>query len=183
MYHSNRTGCWTWYNPNQKKSGQFQCNSVVCQKKYKHVLVRWRCAKVRGHAELKVTVKTFSYHFPKLHHSNHNSFGANVHLCPNYKKNRLRSYRKVHRTEISVGLPVFYRFENLYEAKARVRYNTDTWWAVVDLLTLCMNLTNQQGRSQLGWGRGGDRLWFWGRKAKSLECYCRKTEWPWGYSG
>ena len=24
----------------------------------------------------------------------------------------------------------------------------DTWWTVVDLLTLCMNLTNQQGRSQ-----------------------------------
>ena len=34
----------------------------------------------------------------------------------------------VHSKEISVGLglPVFYRFENLYEAKARVRYNTDT---------------------------------------------------------
>ena len=56
---------------------------------YKNLLVRWHCAKVKGHAELKIeknTVKTFIYDSPKLHHSNPNSFGANVHLCPNLKK-------------------------------------------------------------------------------------------------
>ena len=48
------------------------------------------CAKVKGHAELKIEksrVKTFIYDFPKLHHSSPNSFGANVHFL----KKRLRS--------------------------------------------------------------------------------------------
>ena len=47
------------------------------------VRVGWHCAKVKGHAELKIEknrVKTSSYHFPKLHHSNPNSFSANAHL-------------------------------------------------------------------------------------------------------
>ena len=51
--------------------------------RYERIRVGWHCAKVKGHAELdieKPRVKTFSYDFPKLHHSNPNSFGANVHL-------------------------------------------------------------------------------------------------------
>ena len=46
-------------------------------------LAGWHCAKVKGHAELKIEKsrgKTFIYDFPKLHHSSPNSFGANVHL-------------------------------------------------------------------------------------------------------
>ena len=51
--------------------------------RYERVCVGWHCAKVKGHAELKIKksrVKTFIYDFPKLHHSSPNSFGANVHL-------------------------------------------------------------------------------------------------------
>ena len=46
-----------------------------------------------------------------------------------------------------------------------------------------MNIStpHMQGRSRPGWGRGGRLLWFWGSKATILEC--RKTQWPWGYSG
>ena len=47
------------------------------------VRVGWHCAKVKDRAELKIEkprVKTFSYDFPKLHPSNPNSFGVNVHL-------------------------------------------------------------------------------------------------------
>ena len=48
--------------------------------RYERVCVGWHCAKVKGHAELKIEkfrVKTFIY---DLHHSSPNSFGANVHL-------------------------------------------------------------------------------------------------------
>ena len=51
--------------------------------RYERVCVGWHCAKVKGHAELKIEksrVTTFIYNFPKLHHSSPNSFGANVHL-------------------------------------------------------------------------------------------------------
>ena len=51
--------------------------------RYERVCVGWPCAKVKGHAELKIEksrVKTFIYDFPKLHHSSPNSFGGNVHL-------------------------------------------------------------------------------------------------------
>ena len=51
--------------------------------RYERVCVGWHCAKVKGHAELKIEkprVKTLSYDLPKLHHSKTNSFGANVHL-------------------------------------------------------------------------------------------------------
>ena len=51
--------------------------------RYERVRVGWHCAKVKGHAELKIEkprVKTLMYDFPKLHHSSPNSFGANVHL-------------------------------------------------------------------------------------------------------
>ena len=47
--------------------------------RYERVCVGWHCAKVKGHAELKIE-KSFIYDFPKLHHSSPNSFGANVHL-------------------------------------------------------------------------------------------------------
>ena len=57
--------------------------------RYKNVLVGWHCAKVKDRVELKIEeknrVKTFSYDFPKLHHSSPSSFGANVHLRP-FKK-------------------------------------------------------------------------------------------------
>ena len=51
--------------------------------RYERVCVGWHCAKVKGHAELKIEnprVKTFIYDFPKLHHSSPKIFGANVHL-------------------------------------------------------------------------------------------------------
>ena len=51
--------------------------------RYERVCVGWHCAKVKGHAELKIEksrVKTFIYDFPKLHHSRPNNFGGNVHL-------------------------------------------------------------------------------------------------------
>ena len=57
--------------------------------RYKRGRVGWHCAKVKGRAELKIEefrVKTYSYHFPKLLHSNPQSFGANVHLGQ-FKKN------------------------------------------------------------------------------------------------
>ena len=59
--------------------------------RYERVRVGWHCAKVKDHAELKIEkprVKTSSYHFPKLHHSNPNSFSGNVHL--GQLKKRLR---------------------------------------------------------------------------------------------
>ena len=40
--------------------------------RYERVRVGWHCAKVKGHAELKIEksrVKTFIYDFPKLHRS------------------------------------------------------------------------------------------------------------------
>ena len=47
--------------------------------RYERVCIGWHCAKVKGHAELKIE-KPLLYDFPKLHHSSPNSFGANVHL-------------------------------------------------------------------------------------------------------
>ena len=47
--------------------------------RHERVLVRRHCAKVKGHAELKIEklrVKTLSYDFPKLHHSKTKSFCA-----------------------------------------------------------------------------------------------------------
>ena len=70
-------------------SAQFYHMPGRCER----VCVGWHCAKVKGHAELKIEksrVKTFIYDFPKLHHSSPNSFGANVHLRQ-FKKKRLRS--------------------------------------------------------------------------------------------
>ena len=58
--------------------------------RHERVLVRWHCAKVKGHAELKIEkprVKTLSYDFPKSHHSKTNSFCVtNVHLRQNLWK-------------------------------------------------------------------------------------------------
>ena len=57
--------------------------------RHERALVRWHCAKVKGHAELKIEkprVKTLSYDFPKLHHSKPNSFCANVHLRQSFWK-------------------------------------------------------------------------------------------------
>ena len=84
MCHSDRTGCWTWVSPHRKEA----MSSILAQfyhmpGRYERVCVGWHWAKVKGHTELKIDksrVKTFIYDFPKLHHSNPNSFGANVHL-------------------------------------------------------------------------------------------------------
>ena len=57
--------------------------------RHERILVRWHCAKVKGHAELKIEnprVKTLIYDFPKLHHSKTNSFCANVHLRQSFWK-------------------------------------------------------------------------------------------------
>ena len=57
--------------------------------RHERVPVRWHCAKVKGHAELKIEkprAKTLSYDFPKLHHSKTNSFCANVHLRQSFWK-------------------------------------------------------------------------------------------------
>ena len=57
--------------------------------RHERVLVRWHCAKGKGHAELNIEnprVKTFSDDFPKLHHSKTNSFCANVHLRQSFWK-------------------------------------------------------------------------------------------------
>ena len=65
--------------------------------RYERVCVGWHCAKVKGHAELKIEksrVKTFIYDFPKLHHSSPNSFGANVHL----RKKKLKTVKVIERS-------------------------------------------------------------------------------------
>ena len=48
--------------------------------RYERVPVGWHCGKVKGHAGMKIDkiVKTFSYDFLKLHHSNPKGFGGNV---------------------------------------------------------------------------------------------------------
>ena len=68
----------------RKQYRRFRHNSIChMPERYERVRIGWHCAKVKGHAELKIEkprVKTFIYNFPKLHHSSPNSFGANVHL-------------------------------------------------------------------------------------------------------
>ena len=84
MCHSDRTGCWTRVSPNRKEA----ISSISAQfhhmpERYERVRVGWDCAKVKGHVELNIQnprVKTLSYDFPKLHHSNPSSFRGNVHL-------------------------------------------------------------------------------------------------------
>ena len=59
---------------------------------YERVRVGCPCAKVQGHAELKIEkprVKTLSYDFPKLHQSNPSSFRSNVHVRQFKKKSSL----------------------------------------------------------------------------------------------
>ena len=72
----------------RKQSHRFQHNSIMPER-YERVCVGWHCAKVKGHAELKIEkprVKTHSYHFPKLHHSNPNRFRANNYLLFIFRK-------------------------------------------------------------------------------------------------
>ena len=64
----------------RKQSRRFRHKCHHMQESYERVR---KCAKVKGRVELKIEkprVKTFSYDFPKLPHSNPNSLGANVHL-------------------------------------------------------------------------------------------------------
>ena len=97
MCHSDRTGCSTRVSSNRKEAN----SSIAAQlhhmpERYERVSVGWHCAKVKGHAELKINkprVKTLSYDLAELHHSNSNSVRANVHLCQ-FKKNGL-GHRKV----------------------------------------------------------------------------------------
>ena len=75
----------------RKQSRRFRHNSIICHKDTKGIRIGWHCAKVKGHAELKIEkprVKTLSYDFPKLHHSNPSSFHGHVHLRQ-FKKNGL----------------------------------------------------------------------------------------------
>ena len=84
MCHSDRTGCWPWVSPHRKEAiSLISAQFYHMPGRYERVCVGWHCAKVKGHAELKIEksrVTTFIYDFPKLHHSSPNSFGANVHL-------------------------------------------------------------------------------------------------------
>ena len=51
----------------KKQSRRFRHNSIIMPKRYERVRVDWHCAKVKGHAELKIEkprVKTFS--FPQI---------------------------------------------------------------------------------------------------------------------
>ena len=90
MCHSDRTGCWTWVSPHRKEAiSLISAQFYNMPGRYERVCVGWHCAKVKGHAELKIEksrVKTFIYDFPKLHHSSPNSFGAKVHLRQFFKK-------------------------------------------------------------------------------------------------
>ena len=75
MWHSDRTGCWTWVSPHRKEAiSLISAQFYHMPGRYERVCVGWHCAKVKGHAELKIEksrVKTFIVP---------NSFGANVHL-------------------------------------------------------------------------------------------------------
>ena len=83
MCHSDRTGCWTWVSPHRKESmSLISAQFYNMPGRYERVCVGWHCAKVKGHAELKIErsrEKTFIYDFPKLYHSSPNSFGGNAH--------------------------------------------------------------------------------------------------------
>ena len=89
-HDSDRTGCWTWVSPHRKEAiSLISAQFYHMPGRYERVCVGWHCAKVKGHAELKIEkprVKTFIYDFPKLHHSSPNSFSANVHLCQIFLK-------------------------------------------------------------------------------------------------
>ena len=106
MCHSDRTGCWTWVSPNRKEA----ISSISAQfhhmpERYERVRVGWHCAKVKGHAELKIEkprLKTLSYDFPKLHDSKPNSFCANVHLRQFKKKSLGHSKVMWRNTKVNV---------------------------------------------------------------------------------
>ena len=93
MRHSDWTDCWTRVSPNRKEAiSSISVQFYHMAERYERVRFGWHCAK--GHAELKIEkprVKTSSYHFPKLYHSNPNSFSANVHLRQMYFFKRLNS--------------------------------------------------------------------------------------------
>ena len=73
MCHSDRTDCCTRVSPNRKEA----ISLILAQfyhmpGRYERVCVGWHCAKVKGHAELKIEkpiVKTFIYDFPHFHHA------------------------------------------------------------------------------------------------------------------
>ena len=74
----------------RKQSRRFRHNTIIMAERYERVPVGWHCAKVTGHAGLKIEtpkVKTSSYHVTKLYHSNRNSFSP---FTPIFKK-RLKS--------------------------------------------------------------------------------------------
>ena len=85
MCHSDRTGCWTRVSPNWKEAiSSISAKIHHMPERYERVLVGWHCVKFKGRVELKIEkprVKTLSYDFPKLHHSNPSSFHGKVHLC------------------------------------------------------------------------------------------------------
>ena len=119
--------------PNQKEA-ILSVSMQFCHmpERYKRVLVGWHCAKVKCRVELKIgknRVKTFSYDFPKLHHSNPSSFGADVHLRPIkntvYVIERLRDVTPRSKYEQSKGHP---RLCSKYGAILSIIFGVMAFW-------------------------------------------------------
>ena len=84
MRHSTRTDWWTRVSTNRKKAiWSISAQFYHMAERYERVRVGCHCTEIKIE---KSRVKTSSYHSPKLHHSNPNSFGANVHLRQIKKK-------------------------------------------------------------------------------------------------
>ena len=70
MYHSDQTGCWTCVSPNRKEAiSSISAQFYHMAERYERARFGWHCAKLNGHAELKIEksrVKTSSYYFPKF---------------------------------------------------------------------------------------------------------------------
>ena len=54
MCHSDWTGCWTWVSPHRKEAISSISAQFYMPGRYERVCVGWHCAKVKGHAELKI---------------------------------------------------------------------------------------------------------------------------------
>ena len=109
MCHSDRTGCWTWVSPHRKEAiSLISAQFYHMPGRYERVCVGWHCAKVKGHAELKIEksrapvsstrklISSSSFHRLDMtlavaealnpnkpnqpNHSSPNSFVANAHL-------------------------------------------------------------------------------------------------------
>ena len=55
MCHSDWTGCWTWGSPHRKEAiSSISTQFYHMAGRYERVCVGWHCAKLKGHAELKI---------------------------------------------------------------------------------------------------------------------------------